>query len=356
MQGKTDVSTRIAGTIVMLGFVLIAQWHFFDNESVSATISRLLRMPSTRGASSSMSSLLSDITAARRSSQLIEVHQARSPTSWLRLQDHETAREVIHVIKPWAHSYTARVYDPQVFVLRGSDRTPSVAEPVLLPAVYDFVRHQSTPFLVTVLVIVAAVRILMNYLLWDETAEAKAGDSPDNDEPLLSVKTVGGAAHVLDVAMMAASADGQIVSVGLDRVIQMLDARSGTRSHRVADPQSPVRVEFPVWALAVSEDSEWLAILSPFSVLLWNLPARRWLGRESMPVDLCGQKPEAFLFTPQRKGAAPSLLVVRRNGTMAELWPNTRESADYPICKTPLICAVPLARSRKFQRKGTNVR
>ncbi len=33
LHGKTDVSTRIAGTAVMLGFVLIAQWHFFGGES-----------------------------------------------------------------------------------------------------------------------------------------------------------------------------------------------------------------------------------------------------------------------------------------------------------------------------------
>lgn len=44
MDGEAPTSTRLAGTVVMVGFVLIAQWHFFDNETLPGTVSRLLRL------------------------------------------------------------------------------------------------------------------------------------------------------------------------------------------------------------------------------------------------------------------------------------------------------------------------
>jgi hypothetical protein len=128
LHGKIALSTRIAGTIVMVGFVLIAQWHFFDEENVLGMLLRQHRTPQTApGPGSTKGALLG------------EVHQARSPTSWLRLQDHETAREVINIIKPSAHSYVARVFEPVVFVMKDSDRMPHAKEPSLLPAInlYD---------------------------------------------------------------------------------------------------------------------------------------------------------------------------------------------------------------------------
>ncbi len=330
LHGKTDVSTRVAGTFVRLGFVLIAQWHFFGDGNIPTPLSRLFS---------------TSVPAAPKSSLLVEVHQARSPTSWLRLQDHETAREVIHVVKPWAHSYVARVYDPLVLVLKGSDRTPSTAEPVLLPAVYDFFRHQSIPFAVSVLVVAAAVRILMNYLLWNELADSKA-EYDSEDEPLLSAKTVDGV-HTLDVVMMSASSDGLIVSVGLDRLIQVLDIRDrvGIRTHVVAaDPTGVMEVPFPVTAMAIDDSSNWLAILSSHGVSFWSLTEQCW--GPTVAVDLCGQRPAAF-FTTTRKDGRLSVVVVRRNGTMAELWPDTGESIDTPICKSPLICAGPLSTACK---------
>ncbi|KAG7145403.1 hypothetical protein HYQ46_005852 [Verticillium longisporum] len=117
------MSTRIAGTIIMVGFVLAAQWHFFENQTILRVLGGLFRLSDTK----------SSLTQ-QKESLLVDIHQARSPTSWLRLQDHETAREVISVIKPWARSYIAQVYDPLVFVLKGADRTPRLPERPLLPA------------------------------------------------------------------------------------------------------------------------------------------------------------------------------------------------------------------------------
>lgn len=331
LQGKIALSTRIAGTIVMLGFILVAQWHFFENENTARSPGRILRFLWKNN----------DLTPPSPA-PLTEIHQARSPKSWLRLQDHETAKEVIDVVKPWAHSYIARVYDPVIFVLRGADRNPPVGPRWFPDAVYDFAHHHMTPFIVTVLVIVAAVRLLMNYLLWDELLEAN-NEQDSDDEPLLSIKSLDNG-HQLDIAMLSAAPDGQIVSVGLDRVIRTWNVRSEFASHVIENPKDCINNPFPVLAMAIDNDSNWVALLSSYRVLLWSLANKRW--GPSMAVELYGQKPEAFFFGSTRRKALRSVVIVRRNGTMVELWNDVQDSSEYVACKTPLICAVCIAENR----------
>lgn len=332
LRGKAAMSTRIAGTIIMLGFVLIAQWHFFEDETICHFLGRILR------------ETVHSETIMSDDSSLDGLHQARSPKSWLRLQDHETAHEIISIIKPSAHSYVARVYEPVVFVMKDSDRMPNVKEPTLLPAAYDFFNHQLTRFLVIVIVVLAAVRLLTNYLLWEDDA----GDDEHhhlNSDPLLSVKSFGGG-HVLDIAMLAASPDGHVVSVGLDRLICIWDVRPGGINYVIADGEKNDEVPFPVLAMAMDGDSEWLAILSSYKVVLWNLKERRW--GPTLPVDLYGQKPEAFFFTPSNQNDdIPRLVLVRRNGTLTEFAPHLGEGEDFGVCRSPLTCVQPLVEKGK---------
>lgn len=313
LQGKIALSTRIAGTIVMVGFVMIAQWHFFENESIFTTFTRLF-------SSSRMHSTSSPMPLH------VDIHQARSPTSWLRLQDHETAREVIHVIKPDAKSYTARVFEPLVFVRKGADRMFSARERMFLPAVYDFARHQSTPFIVMVPVIAAAVRLLTNYLLWDDLAESPGNDAND-DEPAITVRTLG-RGHSLDVAMLCASSDGYIVSVGLDRLIRVWDVKAGGRSY-VLRPDDGHDLTFPILAICINDDSHWLALLTADVVVFWDLPERRW--GPSIPIKPCRHKPESFFFTADRTQGMQSLVHVRRDGTMTEIRPDEGEATSQAI-------------------------
>ncbi|KAL1869688.1 hypothetical protein VTK73DRAFT_3062 [Phialemonium thermophilum] len=328
LQGKIGRSTRIAGSIVILGFVFIAEWHFLGDANILWMARRLfhhdpaaLREPTSR------------------LSLLVDIHQARSPTSWLRLQDHETAKEVINVVKPWAHSYTARVYDPLIFVLKGTDRMPHKRERFFLPAVYDFIHHEMPRFIVVVLVVVALVRLFLNYLLFDEIAEVKTDDDPRNDA-LLKISSLAGG-HILDVAMLTASPNGLLVSVGLDRNIQVWDVRRGSRSRVVADLEDTAGNPFPVQAMTIDRDSTWLAFLSPTAVLLWHLLEQRW--GPSMDIDTGGQRPRLFLFDFSRPvSPIPPLLVVRRDGFMLELDLSTRQSREYLVCKSPLVCAVPI--------------
>ncbi|KAG7288831.1 hypothetical protein NEMBOFW57_005190 [Staphylotrichum longicolle] len=321
--GETAMSTRIAGTIVLLGFVLIAQAHY-TSEGGRQWLNQLFSL-SWRVARSNP-----------KSSLLIDIHQARSPTSWLRLQDHETAREVIKVVKPWAHSYIARVYDPIVFVLKGADRTPDTKEPLLLPAVYDFLHSEVPRFIVWLLIMLAALRLFTNHLIKDQFKDGVGPGHPD-DEPLLSVRSLV-KGHTLDVAMLAASPGGQLVSVGLDRTIQVWDVPSETRSRVLSDPEVPLENPFPVLGMALDDKSKWLALVSWQRVFLWDVGKQEWAGIRE--VDLGGHRPEAVFFVTKGQDATPSLVLVRRNGVGWELQLETEKTRDFLICKTPLVWAV----------------
>ena len=328
--GETAVSTRIAGTIVLIGFVLIAQSHYVP-EDRHQWLNQIFSL-SWRAARSTP-----------RSSLLIDIHQARSPTSWLRLQDHETAREVIKVVKPWAHSYVARVYDPIIFVLKGADRTPHTREPLFLPALYDFLHHQIPQCVVLLLTILAALLLFTKHLVKDQFKDGVGPEHPD-DEPLLSVRSLS-KGHTLDVAMLASSAGGQLVSVGLDRAIQVWDVPSGTRSQVPSDPDVPLENPFPVLSMAVDDKSRWLALVSWQRVFLWNIEEQQW--GTTRDIDLGGHRPEAVFFTTKGPEASPSLVLVKRNGMGLELQVETEESREFLICKTPLVRVVSFAEKCK---------
>lgn len=328
LQGRIALSTRIAGTIVMLGFVVIAQWHFSSSGNTSWSPIRLLGLFWNVGNEAAPSPAL-----------YAGLHQARSPKSWLRLQDHETAREVINVVKPWAHSYIARVYDPVIFVLKGSDRNPSGVTRWFPDAVYDFANHQLTPFFVTVLVLVALVRLLMNYLLWDEMAEARGEDDYD-DEPLMSIRSLVHG-HDLDIAKLVVAPDSQVISVGLDRKIRIWNLRYEFASSMVHTAASPMDNPFPILGMTVDDESNWLAILSTYRVLFWNIVEQKW--GPSVEVDLYGKKPEAFFFGPTKKKSMRTVVIVRRDGCLVEVRPDVLEASEYFVCKSPLVCAVHIA-------------
>ncbi|KFY12121.1 hypothetical protein V492_04062, partial [Pseudogymnoascus sp. VKM F-4246] len=310
LSGKTPISTRIAGTIVMVCFIFVLQGHFFENESLLRTLSRafqFIRPDHPLPPSSTPATRLS-----------VDINQARSPTAWLRMQDHETAREVIHVIKPNTHSYVARVYDPLVFVLDSSDRTPTKAGVRrFLPAAYDFVRNQSTTFVVSVLIVVAAVSLLMNYLLWNEEDTSHDDDGTlHKEDPLLAVTTLA-PGHDLDVVMLSASPDGVVVSVGLDRQIKVWDLRQKGRSHYIS-PTANELSPFPILAIAVDGQADWVALLSVTGrLMLWNINEKQWgpsgiIGTEA-------RAPPLFSFKPAKPGAIASLLIVWTSGSLIEV-------------------------------------
>ncbi|QSZ35795.1 hypothetical protein DSL72_006917 [Monilinia vaccinii-corymbosi] len=323
LHGGKMPSTRIVGTMVVIIAVLICQWHF------------------DQGILQSSQHVMGTTSTASSSILEVDVHQARTPTAWLRLQDHQTVQELISIVKPHAHSFVAQVYDPIVIVLNGSDRTPNtLGVRSFLPAFYDFIEKQSLPFLLFVFITGVAINQFIRYLLSDEPSDDDDDDENHpghGDEPLLSVKTFG-SGHALDVVLMTASRDGIIVSVGLDRWIRIWDAQHAGRSYVVEDPGSDID-PFPVLAMAIDNDSNWLAILTKKMVALWNIPERRW--GPTMAVDVKGRTPEAFFFSTNELELIEPVIIVRHNGLMTELHMEDRISKELQICRTPLVCVEP---------------
>ncbi|KAI6247308.1 Sterol regulatory element-binding protein cleavage-activating protein [Erysiphe necator] len=294
--------SRIAGTIFLIGFALMAHWHFFDNESIYQVISHIAGQTLSHSSSTSLLSM--------------DIHPARTPTAWIRMQDHETAHEVIQIIKPHANSIIARVYDPLIFVLDGSDRTPneSGVRP-FLPAAYDFVKNQFGYFLFTFSMAVAALFLFLNYLLWDEFTDSEKRNQ-SNKEPLLSITTLS-EGHALDIVLLVTSIDGILVTVGLDRRIWIWNLHNLELSYVIYDREKPLNV-FPILALAIDNDSKWLAILSAQDRLfLWSIPERKW--GPSMQVILHSRTPIGFFFGASKSGLISPLIIMRKKGSVSEL-------------------------------------
>lgn len=327
LEGKIALSTRIAGSTVMIGFVIIAQTHFFGGGAISQKLSHLYGgQDLAPNASSPEPSLLEDI------------HQARTPTSWLRLQDHDAAREIIRLIKPSAYSYVARVYEPLVFVKKGSNRMPVIKEPALLPAAYDFMRHKLATFVVVDLVVVALLRLLMSVMLTED--EARVEELHDSsDQSSLSVKTLSGG-HTLDIAMLAYSPRGYAVSVGLDRVIRLWDLNHRKKSTAIPTAEGGATIKFPILAVAMDEDSDWLAILSSDKVVFWNMVTH--LQGSAVTVETHNQKPEAFFLEPSATALSdiPTAVIIWKNGTAVDVEPASGQVRESIIC-SGLTCARP---------------
>lgn len=329
LRGDTPFSTRVAGTIVMVGFILVLQWHFFDKEHPIRTIFRLFSLFRSKHRLDSSPETLS-----------IDINQARTPTSWLRLQDHETAREVISVVNPGATSYIARVYRPLVIVLAGADRTSTNPGYKILRAVFNFCKKHSTMFFMSIVVAVAAVSLLMNYLLWNEDGR-RDDNMSHKEDPLLAVATLA-KGHALDIAMLTASPDGVVVSVGLDRHIKVWDLRQETRTHFIGTCNKGVS-PFPVLATAIDDQAEWVALLSVSGrIMLWNINDRQW-GPSDM-VEIKSRTPLSFFFRPTKVAdeIAP-LVLIRPSGLLTEIdfvVNGQNRIIDLQLCKSPLVCTV----------------
>lgn len=336
LRGDTPFSTRVAGTIVMIGFILSLQWHFFDQENPLKTVLRLFGLFRSNQALDTSPETLS-----------IDVNQARTPTSWLRLQDHNTAREVIQVVNPGATSYIARVYRPLIVVLAGADRTSSSNGYKVLRAVFDFCTKHSVMLFMSIVVAVAAVSLLMNYLLWNE--EGRQGDDRDKEDPLLAVATLA-KGHALDIAMLTASPDGVVVSVGLDRHIKIWDLRQETRTHFISSGNKGIS-PFPVLATAIDDQAEWVALLNVSGrIMLWNINDRQW--GPSDQVEIKARTPLSFFFRPTKVAdeIAP-LVLIRPSGLLTEIdfvVNGQNRIIDLQLCKSPLVCTVQFIDKCKF--------
>ncbi|KAK0637677.1 Sterol regulatory element-binding protein cleavage-activating protein [Lasiodiplodia hormozganensis] len=334
LQGKLPFSTRIAGTVAMISFILALNWHFFDHDRRPFSFVNILRL-------------------FRLRNQFVDpvppppINQARTPEAWLKMQDYISAKELIDFVKPGSHSFIARVYEPLTVVMKDADRRGAANQvPSVLIALRDLAEQHFFPFALAIVFAIAAVTLLMNYLLWNELPEEDAESGIGDDEPL-SVRSLP-KSHELDVVKVATCSQGHFVAISLDRLtsIWFLDHRTHAYSHVILQTSALQPPLWPIVATAIDDTGHWVAILTDSGrVALWSLAERRFV--KSRVLDIRSQSPSVFAFAFHQMDEVErlSLLVVFPDGRLNEvdfrtghLW--THQISEVALANAALSCCI----------------
>jgi hypothetical protein len=261
-QGNLPFSTRFAGSVAIFSIIVALNWHFFDDDNHQLTIRDFKKKLFKRGTRSRDSSLWSPPP----------INQARTPADWLRIQDHNTARELFGFIKPSAHSFVARIYDPLLVVMKGAHgRDASLKSSSIISTLHHFARNHAFPAALVVVFLIAGVTLLMNYLLWTGLPEG-FGSEEDVEEATFTVKTLP-TSQTLDIDQLAASPKGHVVSTALDSSTSIWLRESSGFSQSILQTRSMKPSLWPINAYAIDDSGTMLAFCTKEGHIgFWNLP------------------------------------------------------------------------------------
>ena len=198
VHGRLPFSTRMAGTAVTTTFILSLNYHFFEHKEKATNLRHLLR-------------LIKDGPPMLNEFDTFApppINASLTPGQWMRMQDFDTAKEVMRLAKPGADSFIVRVFAPLIVVLAGADRTDMDHEEAWTTALRSFAIHHFYPVAVAVVFAVTFVAVLMNFLLYTEQPDEQVGDLQLENEGPLKVHTIS-LPHKLDIVkvLLAYGAD-----------------------------------------------------------------------------------------------------------------------------------------------------
>jgi hypothetical protein len=329
-QGDLPVSTRFAGSAAIFSIILALNWHFFDSEgrqlSLRGLWNRILQRQPRRP-----EDILWSPTA---------INQARTPADWLRIQDHNTVRELFGFIKPEAQSIIARIYDPLLVVLNGADGRDTSHKRTSLPEIARHFAHEHAfPAALMVVFLIAGVTLLMNYLLWSGLPDNNAEDE-DEEEVLFSVKTLP-TTQTLDIVRLTSCCKGHLVSISLDRSTSIWLHSRGTEYNQTTLQTAGTKPRlWPIVASAMDDGGNLLALCSDNGQIgLWGLAASRFLLFPT--VELNGQVPTLFSFVRTRGTDHDklSLIIITPDGHLIEVDTRTGVHQSKRICVSAIVCA-----------------
>jgi len=235
------------------------------------------------------------------------INQARTPAAWLRIQDYRYAQEVLHYVKPTAHSIIARVYDPVVLVLKQSNRIGhALQDESFFSLTWNLFRKHLYPFLLAVIFSVAFVTLLMQYLLWDELPEEE-GDGEESKSSIIRVENLP-KSHHLDIINIATCSKGHLVSVGLDKLVtfSIFDQRTHHYSLSSALSSAMTPPIWPIPGLTIDDSGHWAALCGESGdVIFWNMLERR--ATHSVHVELNNERPMLFNLMHLDDGSESSI-------------------------------------------------
>ncbi|OAL50427.1 hypothetical protein IQ07DRAFT_566366 [Pyrenochaeta sp. DS3sAY3a] len=328
-QGTLPLSTRFAGTVAIFSIILAINWHFFDSDHKQISLNTIRQKFLSKKRKRSPEALYSPPP----------INQARTPADWLRIQDHNTARELFALIKPGAHSFIARIYDPLLVVSKGASGRDSPQPPMsLTDGLRRFARGHAFPAALILVFLIAGVTLLMNYLLWTGLPDT-AGEDRD-EESMFSVKTLP-TPQTLDVIAVTSCSKGHLATTSLDRSTAIwLHGRRGYL-HTTLQTAAMKPKLWPICASAMDDGGSLLALCSESGQIgLWSIARSRFLIFPK--VDLRGQSPLLFAFTSVKTRTDVdrlSLIIVSRDGCLTELEARTGIHQTRRICSSPIVCA-----------------
>lgn len=210
----------------------------------------------------------------------------------MRMQDFDTAREVMRLAKPGADSFVIRVFAPLIVVLDGSDRTGVPGGGTgeqWSAALRRFAVHNFYPVAVAVVFAVAFVAVLMNFLLYREVDEDGLADEQQdaNEEPSVVVTEVR-LPHRLDVVKLVSNRRGGFVGIALDRTISIGVWDRVAKRHNVYGMPHEVTtsLEWPIIEAALSDDGEYAAFrCADDNVAIYGVSSGMLIGETSPHPD-----------------------------------------------------------------------
>ena len=338
VHGRLPFSTRMAGTAVTTTFILSLNYHFFERHEQATSLRQLL-------------SQIRDGPAIAEFDTFTPppMNATLTPGEWMRMQDFDTAKEVMRLAKPGADSFVIRVFAPLIVVLGGADRTGApLGTKAWTHALSGFAIHHFYPVAVAVVFAVAFVAVLMNFLLYSDTGDESFSDD-ERFEEALSVQSVA-LPHKLDIIKLSATdKGGHFVTVGLDRTIAISVYDRSQQAHTTvglpADVLSTLR--WPIRRCELSENGDLLALLcADDRIALYSCATSSLLDHDMQYPD--DNPPLLFRFfqVPCKDASKDSsaktwLMVVTSGGRLVMSCTGSSEpSIDRRLSETPLLGAV----------------
>ncbi|KAL6155687.1 hypothetical protein ACJBU6_05891 [Exserohilum turcicum] len=328
-EGTLPLSTRFAGTVAIFSVIVAINWHFFDSDDKALSLSKLRQSFTSKRRKRSIEAVWSRPP----------INQARTPADWLRLQDHNTARELFAFIKPGAQTFVARIYNPILVVAKGAQGRDRPQPPIsLIDGLRRFSQGHAFPVALIAVSLIAIVALFMNYLLW--TGLPRAAEDSDDEESEFCVKTLPTPQN-LDVVQLAACPRGHLASVSLDRTTAMWLHGRGGYLHTTLQTAVMKPKLWPIYATAMDDGGSILAICGQTGQIgLWDIPASRFLMFPH--IDIRGHAPMLFTFVTLKTRTDAEklyLIVVSPDGHLTKLEARTGIHHTRRIAPSAILCS-----------------
>ncbi|TKA80443.1 hypothetical protein B0A55_03380 [Friedmanniomyces simplex] len=330
VQGRLPFSTRMAGTAVTTTFILSLNYHFFERHEEGTSLRHLLGL--VRGGPKSVAEF-DTFTPPPMNATL-------TPGEWMRMQDFDTAREVMRLAKPGADSFVIRVFAPLIVVLSGADRTGApLGTEAWTHALAGFARYHFYPVAVAVVFAVAFVAVLMNFLLYSEAGDEEGGED-DRFEEALTVQSVA-LPHRLDIVKLSGIEKGHFVSIALDRTIavSVLDRPQKSYTTWMVPTEVLGMMAWPIRAAVVDDGGDWLAChCADDRVVIYHGGTGTTVGEALRYPD--DNPAILFQFMQLSDGDGTSMhFVVLTSGGRLLTKKNDEPSSSSPISEVPILGA-----------------